>query len=84
KDFKGELQEKTQKRFRALPRYSVVREEGPPHSKSFAVQVNFGSKTLGTGVGPSKKEAEQAAAREALDQFDTLLANDEPPSPPER
>ena len=78
KDFKGELQEKTQKLFRGLPQYTVVHEEGPPHSKSFSVEVNFGSTVLGQGVGTSKKQAQQAAAQQALEQFDDILTGSEP------
>lgn len=73
KDFKGELQERTQKLYRGLPQYTVVQEEGPPHHKSFSVEVNFGSTKLGLGVGPSKKQAEQAAAQQALLRFEEVM-----------
>ena len=41
-------------------------ESGPDHNKSFQVEVHLNSNVIGTGVGRSKKEAEQQAAREAL------------------
>ncbi|MHB2018130.1 MAG: ribonuclease III [Candidatus Xenobia bacterium] len=75
KDYKGELQERTQKHFRGLPHYTVVQEEGPPHNRSFQVQVSFGPTRLGHGSGSSKKQAEQEAAREALGRFDELLVD---------
>lgn len=68
RDFKSLLQEITQKHFKTLPEYHVMREEGPPHDRIFQVQVVFGGEALGEGTGPSKREASQEAAREALDK----------------
>jgi ribonuclease-3 len=73
KDFKSLLQEQTQRHFKTLPRYKVVKEEGPPHRKTFHVQVVFAGEQIGQGSGPSKKEASQAAAREALENLTALL-----------
>jgi ribonuclease-3 len=49
-----------------VPRYRLVDESGPDHSKSFTVECRVAGKTVGTGSGGSKKSAEQAAARTAL------------------
>jgi len=66
-DFKTDLQEKCQSRYGVLPRYSVVGESGPDHQKVFEVEIEADGRVLGKGTGGSKKEAEQMAAREALD-----------------
>jgi len=60
-------QEWCQKRFDALPRYLTVRETGPDHEKTFEVNLSIHGDVVGTGVGRTKKEAEQQAARQALD-----------------
>jgi len=65
-DFKSELQEYTQTKMNCVPAYRVVGEQGPDHEKVFEVEVGFQQQARGTGKGRSKKEAEQAAAREAL------------------
>jgi len=46
--------------------------EGPDHDKTFQVRVYFGKRELGHGEGKSKKEAEQAAARDALRRLERL------------
>ncbi len=64
---KTKLQEQTQKRYSATPVYQVVEEKGPPHNKTFKINVFLGKKNIGTGLGKSKKEAEENAAKKALD-----------------
>jgi ribonuclease-3 len=64
-DFKSRLQELAVKKYGVLPKYRL-REEGPDHRKVFFATVYVAGKKLGRGKGGSKKEAEQAAAREAL------------------
>ncbi len=64
-DHKSQLQERLQEEGR-LPRYHVVQAEGPDHARSFSVRVEVGGQVIGEGRGRSKKEAEQAAADEAL------------------
>lgn len=64
-DFKSELQELCTKRVGSIPRYRI-REEGPDHFKTFHATVEVGDKKFGPVAGPSKKEAEQGAARAAL------------------
>jgi ribonuclease-3 len=65
-DFKTALQEVAQGRGWPLPEYSVVGETGPDHDKTFIVEVKIGSH-VARGEGSSKKEAQQQAARHALD-----------------
>jgi ribonuclease-3 len=66
---KGRLQEYLQDRHRKAPVYETVATEGPDHARTFVVEVRFGDRVLGRGVGPSKREAEQAAAEAALASF---------------
>lgn len=66
-DFKTRLQELLQKDAYDPPRYVILKEEGPDHRKTFTAAVTYKGRILGTGAGRSKKEAEQFAAREALD-----------------
>lgn len=67
-DFKTRLQEELQSRG-DKPIYEVTRECGPDHGKEFTVAVHAGGRRLGLGHGRSKKEAEQQAARQALEQL---------------
>ncbi len=70
-DYKTTLQELVQKKSGSTPRYKVVLEEGPPHSKYFHVEVKVARRVLGKGSGRSKKEAEQAAAKKGLENLET-------------
>jgi ribonuclease-3 len=65
-DYKTVLQEKVQELHRSPPTYRVVDQSGPDHDRTFVAEVRIGSTVLGRGAGKSKKQAEQAAAREAL------------------
>jgi ribonuclease-3 len=65
-DPKTELQELCQEKFRAAPVYRVVEEIGPHHARRFVVDVLLGERVLARGEGHSKRSAEQAAARQAL------------------
>jgi ribonuclease-3 len=69
-DFKSLLQERLQESGR-LPRYQIVEAEGPDHARSFRVRVEVDGRVVGEGRGHSKKEAEQAAAEEALRWLET-------------
>lgn len=66
-DYKTRLQELTAKKFGLAPEYNIYRETGPDHHKMFHAQVSVGRHVYGKGKGTSKKEAEQAAAKEALE-----------------
>jgi ribonuclease-3 len=65
-DYKTVLQEEAQTRLKLSPRYRVVSESGPDHEKVFEVEVAIGADPFARAAGRSKKEAEQAAARDAL------------------
>lgn len=68
-DHKSALQEVLQERHRVAPNYVTVNETGPDHDKTFVAEARLGDIVLGSGNGHSKKEAEQAAAKEALDKL---------------
>lgn len=65
-DYKTQLQEWCQREHDSTPQYVTTKESGPDHQKQFDVQVLVQGKIMGRGTGRSKKEAEQAAAQEAL------------------
>ena len=65
-DYKSKLQEIVQEEQGAMPKYSIIREEGPDHEKTFWIELSvFDIKTQGSGK--SKKMAEQDAARKTLE-----------------
>lgn len=68
-DYKTRFQEWCQKRYEILPQYLVVGETGPDHQKIFKVEVQVNQRVVGVGRGNSKKEAEQMAAQQALEQM---------------
>jgi len=64
-DFKSLLQEFTQQTFKSLPKYRLTEETGPAHDKMFRIALVLNGAVLAEGMGKSKKEAEQCAAKEA-------------------
>ncbi len=68
-DYKTALQERCQERLKQLPEYRVVSETGPDHQKQFDVELLVRGQVYGRGTGKSKKEAEQKAAKEALEKL---------------
>lgn len=66
-DFKTVLQEIVQKNPEEKVEYVLIGEEGPDHNKRFVVEVMLNSQVIGKGRGRSKKNAEQLAAKEALE-----------------
>lgn len=66
-DYKTELQEIVQQNPEEVLEYVLVGESGPDHNKHFVVEVHLNSNVIGKGGGKSKKEAEQQAARQALE-----------------
>jgi ribonuclease-3 len=68
-NYKSTLLEYTQARSLGIPHYSVIQEEGPEHDRRFTVEVSIGAQSYGSGFGRSKKEAEQAAAAQALEHI---------------
>jgi ribonuclease III len=69
RDFKTQLQEITQARLKLTPAYVLEMEEGPDHDKRFCVSVTLEGQILARGSGKSKKEAQQEAARQALEKL---------------
>ena len=67
-DYKSALQEYVQTTQKSLT-YNLIKEEGPAHNKTFTVEVTIDNIKYGIGVGNSKKEAEQEAAKKALDKL---------------
>jgi ribonuclease-3 len=65
-DYKSLVQEYTQEAYRSLPEYILMEESGLAHDKTFRVALVLDGKTIAEGIGKSKKEAEQQAAREAF------------------
>lgn len=65
-DYKTALQEVIQRNPEERLTYVLIDETGPDHDKRFTVEVHLNSNVIGTGVGKSKKQAEQAAAHQAL------------------
>jgi ribonuclease-3 len=68
-DYKSALQELLQAHDQGLPEYRLVGAHGPDHNKQFEIEVIVGGEQLAIATGPSKKEAEQAAARSALEKL---------------
>lgn len=66
RNWKAELQDYSQKKHQKPPVYKVTKETGPDHSKAFHVVALIEDKEAGRGAGSSKKQAEQAAAEDAL------------------
>ena len=66
KDYKTDLQEKLQKHGEVEIKYTIIKETGPDHDKTFEAQVECNNKKLAEGKGKSKKLAEMDAARKAL------------------
>jgi len=68
-NYKSQLQEYVQARKQPTPTYRTVESEGPDHDRVFTVEVTVRDRVLGRGNGKSKKEAETAAARAALESL---------------
>jgi ribonuclease-3 len=66
---KSRLQEYTQRRSGERPEYRLLDASGPDHEKSFRIEVWVGGEVLGVGAGSSRREAETAAAAEAIERL---------------
>lgn len=66
---KNTLQEYYQEKFKKLPMYEVINEDGPEHDKIYEIGVYDGKNLLARGQGKSKKQAEESAARKALQEL---------------
>ncbi len=73
-DYKSLLQEQIQRTHGLSPKYQVLQEFGPEHDKRFQASVTIGGEVKGIGWGKSKKEAEQEAAKTALEEL--KMSND--------
>jgi ribonuclease-3 len=71
-NFKSRLLEYSQSKGNGHPRYLVHAEHGPDHDKIFSVEVCITGQRMGWGQGRSKKEAQQMAAKDALESLDAL------------
>ena len=63
---KSKLQEYSQAKYKFLPVYKILEEKGPEHDKFFRIATYINNKNLGEGIGKSKKQAEENAAKNAL------------------
>ena len=69
RNWKAELQDYSQKKYQKPPLYKVLQETGPDHDKVFLISAIVEDQELGQGQGSSKKQAEQAAAENALSKI---------------
>ncbi|NGX42430.1 MAG: Ribonuclease 3 [Chlamydiae bacterium] len=70
RNWKAALQDYCQKKYHQTPIYKVISESGPDHSKTFHISVIINKEEVGFGDGPSKKEAQQAAAQDAMSKVE--------------
>ncbi len=68
KDPKSRVQEYAQERYGKTPRYELISESGPDHNKHFVVAIYFGERKVAEGEGRSKQQAQQEAAKHALEK----------------
>ncbi len=74
-NYKSALLEHAQSRSLGIPKYSLLKEEGPDHDRRFTIEVLVGTESYGVGTGRSKKDAEQAAAFMALEKIQFQSTN---------
>ncbi|MBQ8935022.1 MAG: ribonuclease III [Oscillospiraceae bacterium] len=70
RDFKTALQEFVQRKSGQVLTYHLLSQSGPDHAKTFEMEVRLNGEAVGTGKGRSKKDAEQAAAKAALQKLE--------------
>nr|WP_246218250.1 ribonuclease III [Litoribacterium kuwaitense] len=71
-DYKSQLQEIVQQKGAGILEYEILEENGPAHHREFVASVNLNGDSIGKGLGRSKKEAEQQAARKAIETFEKM------------
>lgn len=81
RDYKTALQQLAQNRFREIPRYTLIRESGPDHDKTFEIELSIADRIATTGTGKNKKEAEQRAAEKALWELERMPEDTEDDRP---
>ncbi len=69
-NYKSQLQHLGQREFGVTPTYVVIKEEGPDHQKNFLIAARLGDRQFESAWGRSKKQAEQYAAKKALDEIE--------------
>ena len=69
-DYKTALQERVQSTGGVSPQYRIIDEYGPDHAKTFVARVEIDGEPAGEGSGRTKKEAEQSAAKSAMESMD--------------
>ncbi len=69
RDYKTSFQLHVQQKFKTIPIYKTVKESGPDHAKIFFVEVIINNKVCGKGKGKSKKNAQQNAAKKAIEEM---------------
>ena len=72
-NYKSQLQQVAQKNFGETPAYRMIDEKGPDHAKCFQVAASIGQQIFPSAWGPSKKEAEQNAAQNALESIEEVV-----------
>jgi dsRNA-specific ribonuclease len=72
RDYKTIVQQISQNRFKETPHYTLIREYGPDHDKTFEIELSITDKIITAGTGKNKKEAEQQAAEKALEALEKL------------
>jgi len=69
RNYKSRILEMAQKDGHGIPRYPMISEEGPDHDKRFTISIEIAGVKMGVGTGKNKKEAEQDAARIAVQKY---------------
>ncbi len=77
RNYKSILQQHVQKKLATTPTYHLLDEKGPDHSKAFEISVSFSGRHFPSAWGVNKKEAEQRAARAALEELGLVDAEEE-------
>ena len=70
RDYKTYVQEISQNRFKVIPEYTLIHEYGPDHDKIFQIELSISDILTTTGIGKNKKDAEQQAAKKALEELE--------------
>lgn len=70
RDYKTCVQEISQNRFKVIPKYTLIHEYGPDHDKMFQIELLIPDILTTTGIGKNKKDAEQQAAKKALEELE--------------
>jgi ribonuclease III len=74
-NYKSLLLEYSQAVGNGIPRYTIIKAEGPDHDRLFTIEVRVNNELYGIGTGKNKKEAEQSAAEEAIKKIENLNLN---------